>query len=130
MHAPAREASPHSEAKLRRLNAEYVEAFLRSDADWHQRHLAEEFRCVLADGEVVDRAAFLDGAIPPIALKLLGIEDVSVQFDGDTAVVETRVAYEKPDGTREQCRCTDLWIGRDGRWQTLNAQITRIAQQP
>ena len=53
--------------------------------------------------------------------------DVDVQFNGDTAIVQARAVYEKQDGVRGQNRYTDIWIGRDGRWQVLSAQITAVA---
>ncbi len=119
--------SRHSEIKLRRLNAEYVEAFLNSDIDWYERHLADDFRCILPDGSRIDRARFLAETRQPPSIKAFDVEDVSVQFEGDTAIVQARTIYEKADGSRGQSRYTDVWIGRDGRWQTLLAHITEVS---
>lgn len=119
--------SPHSEVKLRRLNAEYVEAFLKSDADWYERHLASDFRCVLPDGSMIDRTQFLADTAQPAAMKSFEVEDVAVQFEGDTAIVQARTVYEKADGTHGQNLYTDIWVGRDGHWQTLLAHITAVA---
>lgn len=119
--------TPHSETKLRRLNAEYIEAFLKSDTDWYARHLAEDFRCILPNGEIFDRAAFMADAAAPVPMASFDVEDVSVQFDGDTAIVQARAVYQRNDGHRGQSRYTDVWVGRDGRWQVLTAQITPIS---
>lgn len=119
--------SRHSEAKLMRLNAEYVEAFLRSDVDWYERHLASDFRCILPDGSLIDRARFLDETRLPASMKAFDVQDVSVQFEGDTAIVQARTVYEKDDGRRGQSLYTDVWIGRDGRWQALLAHITAVS---
>lgn len=119
--------SPHSEVKLRRLNEEYVEAFLKSDVDWYDRHLASDFRCILSDGTMIDRAQFLADTAQPVVVNAFTVEDVTVQFEGDTAIVQARTVYEKDDGTRGQSLYTDLWVGRDGRWQTLLAHITAVA---
>ena len=129
MHALAQTPAHHSEIKLRRLNTEYVDAFLRSDVDWYRRHLADEFRCITAGGEVLDRAAFLADAAAPVEMNAFDVQDVSVQFFGDTAVVQARTVYESADGQRGQNRYTDVWIGRDGRWQALCAQITAVAER-
>jgi hypothetical protein len=129
MHALAQTPTHHSEIKLRRLNTEYVDAFLRSDVDWYQRHLADEFSCITAGGEVLDRAAFLADAAAPVEMNAFDVQDVSVQFFGDTAVVQARTVYERADGKRGQNRYTDVWIGRDGRWQALCAQITAVAER-
>jgi len=123
----AHAVSPHSAAKLMRLNAEYVDAFLRSDIDWYERHLADDFRCILASGRIIDRAAFLIDAAQPVTMASFEVEDVDVQFNDDTAIVQARTIHERQDGARGQSRYTDIWIGRDGRWQVLSAQITAIA---
>jgi len=119
--------SRHSEAKLRRLNAEYVEAFLHSDVDWYERHLASDFRCILPDGSLIDRNGFLAATLRPAAMKSFDVEDVSVQFEGDTAIVQARTVYEKDDGGRGENVYTDVWIGRDGRWQALLAHMTAVS---
>lgn len=120
-------SSHHSEVKLQRLNAEYVEAFLKSDADWYDRHLADDFRCILPDGRMIDRAQFLADTAQPAAMNSFVVEDATVQFEGDTAIVQARTVYEKNDGTRGQSLYTDVWVGRDGRWQALLAHITAVA---
>lgn len=119
--------SRHSEIKLRRLNTEYVEAFLNSDVDWYERHLASDFRCILPDGSLIDRARFLAETRRPAGMKAFDVEDVTVQFEGDTAIVQARTVYEKADGGRGQSLYTDVWIGRDGRWQALLAHITAVS---
>ena len=121
-------ATPHSEIKLRRLNAEYIEAFLKSDVDWYERHLADDFRCILPNGTMSDRAQFLADSARPVAVNAFAVEDVTVQFEGDTAIVQARSAYENSDGTHGQSLHTDLWVGRDGRWQALLAHITSITE--
>jgi len=116
-----------TENKLYRLNADYVAAFLASDTDWFERHLASDFRCILADGGVIDRAAFLSDTARPVAMKSFDVEDVNVQVEGEVAIVQARTVYERADGSRGQSRYTDVWIGRDGRWQTLTVQTTPLA---
>ncbi|MEZ0471763.1 nuclear transport factor 2 family protein [Luteimonas salinilitoris] len=118
----------HSADELRRLNDHYVRAYLASDVDWFKRHLAADFRCILSSGAMVDRAAFLRNVAQPVAMTSFQIEDVTVQFEGDTAIVQARTRYETPDGRRGGSRYTDLWVLRDGRWQTMTAQITAIAE--
>ncbi|WP_407353635.1 nuclear transport factor 2 family protein [Luteimonas sp. R10] len=121
-------ASAHSTYELRRLNDGYVRAFLESDVGWFERHLAADFRCILSSGALVDRAAFLRNIAQPVAMKSFDIEDVSVRFVGDVAVVQARTRYETPEGRRGGSRYTDLWVLRDGRWQALVAQITAISE--
>jgi ketosteroid isomerase-like protein len=120
-------AARSAENKLYRLNADYMAAFLASDTDWFERHLASDFRCILADGGMIDRAAFLSDTARPVAMKSFHVEEVNVQVEGEMAIVQARTVYERADGSGGQSRYTDVWIGRDGRWQALTAQITPLA---
>ena len=43
-------------------------------------------------------------------------------------MVQARTVYERADGKCGQNRYTDVWVGRDGRWQALCAQITAVAE--
>jgi len=122
---PAR-PSGNTENKLYRLNADYVAAYLASDTDWFERHLAADFRCILTDGNVLDRAAFLADAAQPVAMHAFQAEDVTVQVEGHVAIVQARTVYERADGSRGQGRYTDVWVGRDGRWQVVAAHLTAI----
>lgn len=123
--AAASAASP--EARLQRLNAEYVRAYLESDVAWFERYLATDFRCILSSGAIIDRAAFLRSIAEPVAMAAFEIEEVTVQFAGEAAVVQARTRYETSSGARGGSRYTDVWVLRDGRWQALTAQITAIA---
>lgn len=125
----ASHASRHSEIKLLRLNAEYVDALLTADADWFERHLADDFRCILPTGDVVDREIFMSRTLQPAVRASFADEDVSVQFEGDTAIVQARAMLQQPDGSVCQNNYTHVWVGRDGRWQTLTTQITADSAQ-
>ena len=117
--APAR----HSPARLQRLDAEFRRACHGADRDWLLRHLADDFRIVLADGRLLEREAFFD-VCDRVDERRGDGDDVyeDVQFEGDTAVVH---ALLRLDGGAE--RATDVWVGRDGRWQLLAAQRTTSA---
>ncbi len=120
----ASHVSRHSEIKLLRLNAEYVDAIRTADADWLERHLAEDFRCILPTGDVVDRNLFMSRPLEAAVSAAFADEDVSVHFEGDTAIVRGRAVSRRPDGSECRSDFTHVWVGRDGRWQTLTTQIT------
>ena len=77
-------------------------------------------------GQVVGRAAMLDGfaARPRVTLAL---DDLSVDLEGDMAVVRGRNRQAgtggKPAGA---VRFTDIFVYRDGAWRALRAQETVI----
>lgn len=119
-------AARSMENKLHRLNADYVAAFLASDSDWYERHLASDFRCILPDGSLIDRNAFIADTARPVTMASFEVEDVTVQLENGVAIVQARTIYQNNDGTHGQSRYTDIWIGRDGRWQVLAAHLTAI----
>jgi ketosteroid isomerase-like protein len=120
-------ADDADEAVLRRLNDDYVRAFLASDVARYRELLADDFYGVLADGRVIDKAAFLAQAAQPPALRDFRVREVVVRLYGDAALVNTRATYLRPDGTPAQTRYVHVYVRRGGRWQIASVQITRLA---
>jgi uncharacterized protein (TIGR02246 family) len=120
-------ADSPDEAALRRLNDDYVRAFLSSDVARDRELLADDFYGVLADGRVIGKAAFLQQAATPPPVTDFVVRDVVVRVYGDAAIVNTRASYLRPDGKPAQTRYVHVYIRRDGRWQIASVQITRLA---
>ena len=110
---------------LLRLNRDYIEAVTRSDVDWFRRMLADDFRCSLPDGSIIDRERFLERAARPLDLSSLQVHDVEVRVMGDAAVVHARTTFCTADGRLGSGRYTDVWCRRDGRWLAAAAHFTR-----
>ena len=112
----------HSAGKLLRLDAEFTEACRQRNGDWLSRHLSEDFRAVLRDGALLDRDGFIAGTVAAQHIDAGPVEDATVRFEGDTALVHSSA---RSGDIRE--RATDIWVGRDGRWQLLALQRTAVA---
>jgi ketosteroid isomerase-like protein len=115
-------------ADLRRLNDDYVRAFLACDAARFRELLADDFYGVLADGSVIGKAEFLREAAQPPAVKDFRLKETVVRVYGDAAVVDDLAAYRRPDGTPAQTRYVDVYARRGGRWQVVSVQITHVAR--
>lgn len=115
---------------LERLNQEYVDAFLKSDVAWYREHLANDFVCIVSDGSVLDKEAFLRDTAEGPGVKSYTLEEVRIRTYGSTALVQARGEYTRPDGTIGTSRYTDVWALQDGKWKTVSAQITRIQPPP
>ena len=124
--APARAAEAGDEAALRRLNRDYLGAFLACDVARFRDLLADDFYGVLADGRVIDKAEFLRQAARPPGLRDFRLRDVGVRLYGDAALVNDLAAYRRPDGSTAQTRYVDVYARRQGRWQVVSVQITRV----
>lgn len=112
---------------LKQLNHDYVQSFLNSDAKRYDELIAENFICIEPDGQLYDRAAFLEAAAHPVAVDYFRVEAVEIRVFGDFAQITARTPYKMPSGREGVSRYIDCWIKRDGQWQAVSAQITGIA---
>ena len=107
------------------LNRDYIDAVKRSDADWFRRMLADDFRCSLPDGSIINRELFLERAAQPLDISNLEVHDVEVRVMGDFAIVHARTSFSTAAGRPGSGRYTDIWCRRNGRWLAAAAHFTR-----
>ena len=113
-------------ATLEELNAGYIRAYVESDVAWYDAHLAADFACTLADGRRIDKPTFLERtAVGPDRSNLI-CDGVDIRPLGDVALVHGTTHYTL-DGKPGSTSYTDVWHFRDGRWQAVAAQLTRVA---
>jgi ketosteroid isomerase-like protein len=124
--ARAAEADGPDEAVLRRMNTEYVEAYLKSDVERFRSLLADDFSGVLASGLVVDKAGFLKMAAARPDASDLTLHAVTIRPYGEAALVSAAVNYRRADGTPVWTRYTTVYVRRRGRWEIVWVQWTRI----
>lgn len=118
---------------LVKLERGWNEAFYRKDVAFIERLLAEEFKATYDDGRIGDKATEL-GLVAAFDQNVQSAtpDEFAVRVYRDTAVVwfTLRLVGIK-DGQRSEMalRYTDVWIVRDGRWQCVSSQSTRVAPQ-
>ena len=118
---------------LIKLERGWNEAFYRKDIAFIERLLAEEFTATYDDGRIGDKATEL-GLVAAFDQNVQSAtpDEFAVRVYRDTAVVwfTLRLVGIK-DGQRSEMalRYTDVWIVRDGRWQCVSSQSTRVAPQ-
>jgi hypothetical protein len=110
---------------LRRLNQEYVDAFMEADVGWYRDNLAPDFVCIESDGSVVGREEFLRkaGRGPDVAAYVL--VDVRIRIFGNAALVHATGSFTRRDASTGTSRYTDVYVLMDGKWKAVSAQITR-----
>jgi ketosteroid isomerase-like protein len=113
------------------LERGWNDAFYKRDVAFIERLLAEEFVATYDDGRMGDKAtelALVEAFNQNVESAVPG--DFSVRVYRDTAVVwfTLRLVGIK-DGQRSEMalRYTDVWVVRDGRWQCVSSQSTRVA---
>jgi len=126
--ASARAAEPADAdaPAVRRMNDDYVRAYLASDVARLRGMLAEDFVGILASGLVIDKARFLRLAAETPDARGLRLGDVTVRVYGDAALVGALVAYKRADGTDVRTRYTSVFVRREGRWAIVWVQWTRV----
>jgi ketosteroid isomerase-like protein len=119
---------------LIQLEHEWDDAFHNRDVMFIERLLADEFIAVYADGtggdkaEELRRAAGFDQQIESSTL-----DEFTVKIYGDVAVVwMTQHLVGPSKGRRLELtfRYTDVFVLRDGRWQCVASQSTRVGAPP
>jgi ketosteroid isomerase-like protein len=127
--APERERW-RAEAEIRQI-LEDLAVGQRSniDAKELERFYADEFTSINASGQVQNRAAIIAArASGRISAQSYQLEEVVIQIYGDIAVARTssRIEGNTASGRFRHLR---VFIKRDGRWQIIATQMTKIAEQ-
>jgi ketosteroid isomerase-like protein len=113
------------------LERGWNDAFYRKDVGFISNLLADEFVATYDDGSQGDKAKELALATQfNQQVESAVQEDFAVRTYRDTAVVwfTLRVTGVR-QGVRTELllRYTDVWVVRDGRWQCVSSQSTRVA---
>jgi ketosteroid isomerase-like protein len=115
---------------LIRLEREWNEAFYRKDVAFIEKILADEFTATYDDGNRGDKAKELALATEFNQQVESAIQDeFTVKVYRDTAVVWFTlhlVGIKQGQKAELTLRYTDVWVNRDGRWQCVSTQSTRV----
>ena len=118
---------------LIKLEQGWNEAFYRKNIAFIENLLADEFMATYDDGSVGDKAEELRLAAEFSQQVESAVQDgFTVKVYRDTAVVWfTLHVGGLKQGQRAELtlRYTDVWVMRDGRWQCVSTQSTRVNQR-
>jgi ketosteroid isomerase-like protein len=115
---------------LIKLERSWNEAFYQKDLAFIQTILADEFIATYEDGSRGDKARELALAAEfNQQVESAVQDDFTVKVYRDTAVVWFTlriVGIRQGQRAELTLRYTDVWIMRDGRWQCVSTQSTRV----
>jgi hypothetical protein len=111
--------------QIARLNDQYIQGLLNADRKWFERHLADEFVCIEADGSVYTKAEFLGNVSKGSGYVKYRLDQVQVRIFGEVGVVQATGAFIRPDGRTGLSRYTDVYALIDNDWKVVSAQVTR-----
>jgi ketosteroid isomerase-like protein len=119
-----------AEAEIRQiLNDLAVGQRSKADAKELELLYADEFTSVNASGQLQNKAAIIAArASGRISARSYELEEVAIQIYGDIAMARTssRIEGNTASGRFRHLR---VFIKRDGRWQIIATQMTKIAEQ-
>jgi len=114
---------------LIQLEHDWDAAFHRHDAAFIERVLAEEFIVTYDNGVRADRTLELKLALVDEGVESSSMDEFIVKEYGNTAVVWFTLHLVGPiNGVRTEnaYRFTDVFVLRDGRWQCVSSQSTKV----
>lgn len=115
------------------LERGWNDAFYKRDVTFIERLLADEFTATYDDGTRGDKKKELELAASfNQAVESATQDDFIVKVYGDTAVVWftlNLVGIKQGQRSPLTLRYTDVWVFRDGRWQCVSTQSTRVLQR-
>jgi ketosteroid isomerase-like protein len=119
---------------LIQLEHDWDAAFHRHDAAFIDRILAEEFIVTYDNGVRADRTVELELATSLNEnIESSTLDEFIVKEFGNTAVVWFTLHLVGPVNgkpVQNDYRFTDVFVMRDGRWQCVSSQSTRIDRRP
>ncbi len=119
--------------EIRKLEAQFNEAIVKANLKAFDRLMADDFTHTNQSGKFRTKAQWLANHKPGrSAYDAFEVDDLAVRVYGDAAVVTARSTPKGRTSTGEpitgQFRFLRVWARRDGRWQAVAFQGTRIAE--
>jgi ketosteroid isomerase-like protein len=117
-----------AQREVQRLLDELANAHLQSDGAALDRIRSEDYVFTTLDGRLLDKA---QARVAPgdFTLSRYDHDDVRVRVYGDAAIATGRITIAgsfRGSPRNGQSRFTRVFVKRDGRWQLVANQVTRI----
>jgi ketosteroid isomerase-like protein len=131
--ALAAQAPPAIEKELLKLENDWATAWQKKDAVFLQKLCTEEYLATDAEGVTYTKAQDLANvASPGTSVTSFALSDMKVHVYGDTAVVTGMNTVKQTFKGKDMSgafRFTDVFVKRDGRWQVVATQGTKVVKQ-
>src|SRR4051812_40166372 len=121
-----------AEAELKKIEQDWLDAYIKSNAEFVKGVEAEDYSVVEPDGTVTTKADDIKSVTEKkFVLKTATMSDFKCRMLGDNAAVVT--AMLKMTGTDDgedisgDFRAIDVFEKKDGKWQSVASQLTKVS---
>ncbi len=119
------------EQQILQLEQGWSAAGQKHDKAFLQKLYAEEYLYTNSDGALANKAEDIAG-MDKVKFVSFKLEDMKVHVYGNTAVVTGLNTIHAMDGTKDisgPYRFTDVFVNRDGRWQVVATQSSKVTKK-
>jgi ketosteroid isomerase-like protein len=121
-----------AEAELKKIEQDWLDAYIKSNAEYIKGVEAEDYSVVEPDGTVTSKVDDIKSVTEKkFVLKTATLSDFKCRMLGDNAAVVT--AMLKLTGTDSgedisgDFRGIDVFEKKDGKWQSVASQLTKVS---
>jgi len=121
-----------AEAELKKIEQDWLDAYIKSNAEYIKGVEADDYSMTEPDGSVSTKADDVKSVTEKkFVLKTATMSDFKCRMLGDNAAVIT--AMLKLTGTDDgeeisgDFRAIDVFEKKDGKWQSVASQLTKVA---
>jgi ketosteroid isomerase-like protein len=120
------------EDQIKKLEQDWAQATVKDGAAAVDQYEADDIISTDPSGRVTDKAQDKkDLSSGDLKFQSLEVSDLRVRVYGDTAVAAGTTALKstfKQQDISGTYRYTDTWVKRNGKWQVVASQATRVQQ--
>lgn len=119
-------------AQLSKLNALFIQNFIKQDVAAHSAIIHDDFVCIQSSGLIVGREEYLNAwanAYTAAGYQSFEYTDELIRIFGNIALVRSRTNYTKLDNgkmIKGSSIYTDTYMKENGEWKCVQAQITPV----
>ncbi len=126
----AGQSAPGVEDQIKKLEQDWAQATIKSGATAVDQYEADDIISTDPSGRVTDKARDkMDLSSGDLKFQSMELSDVRVRVYGDTAVAagaNTLNGTYKGQDISGKYRFTDTWVKRNGKWQVVGTQSTKV----
>ncbi len=131
---PAAKQAPAAavEQQILQLEQNWSAAAQKKDGAYLQKLYADEYLFTDTDGSVSDKAEDIAHLSANVVFTSFNLEDMKVHVYGTTAVVTGRNTIQATADGQDisgSYRFTDVFVKRDGRWQVVATQSSKVTKK-